>query len=323
MRHLHVAETRGVYTATLRDTTPPVPRSGEVLVRVAASGLNRADLSQIAGRYPPPPGESEILGMEVSGVVESTGARVCALLAGGGHAEQVAVPAGHFLLVPAGMDLVSAAGIPEAFLTAFVNLVVEAGLKAGDTVLIHAGASGVGLAAIQVAKHLGARVAATTRTAAKLAALTGAGADLAVLSEGKRLAAELEQAWGPGAVDIVLDPVGSATLGPNLQGLAVGGRMIVISTLSGSKAELDLELFMKRRARLIGSTLRSRSREEKARLVTRFREELLPAFASGALRVIVDAVFPPERAAEAFQRMRENRNVGKLLLDWGSTLGPA
>src|SRR2546425_4081551 len=144
MRHLHVAETRGVYTATLRDTTPPVPRSGEVLVRVAASGLNRADLSQIAGRYPPPPGESEILGMEVSGVVESTGARVCALLAGGGHAEQVAVPAGHFVPVPAGMDPGSAARIPQTVLTAFVDLVVETRLKGGGNGLIPPRASGGG-----------------------------------------------------------------------------------------------------------------------------------------------------------------------------------
>ncbi|OLC05659.1 MAG: hypothetical protein AUH42_07090, partial [Gemmatimonadetes bacterium 13_1_40CM_70_11] len=234
MRHLHVTEQHGVYTAALRNTAPPVPRPGEVLVRVAASGLNRADLSQIAGRYPPPPGESELLGMEVSGIVESTGERVCALLAGGGHAEQVAVPAGQLFPAPAGMDLVTAAGIPEAFLTAFVNLVVEAGLKSGDTVLIHAGASGVGLAAIQVAKHLSARVAATTRTRSKLAALAAAGADLALLSEGRSSAAELERHWGSDAVDIILDPVGSAVLDPNLHVLAVGGRVIIISTLSGS-----------------------------------------------------------------------------------------
>ncbi len=317
MRHLHVTEHQGVYTATLRDTAPPVPRQGELLVRVAASGLNRADLSQIAGRYPPPPGESELLGMEVSGIVASSGERVCALLAGGGHAEQVTVPTGQLFPAPPGMDLIAAAGIPEAFLTAFVNLVVEAGLKTGDTVLIHAGASGVGLAAIQVAKHLGARVAASTRSPAKLAALKAAGADLAILSTERSVAAQLEEQWGPDSVDIILDPVGSGTLGPNLQALAVGGRVIVISTLSGAKAELDLALLMRKRARLIGSTLRSRSREEKARLVTRFREELLPAFTTGKLGVIVDAVYPPERAAEAFQRMRDDRNVGKLLLDWG------
>src|SRR5437667_5075664 len=183
MHYLRVVEEQGRYVASLSEAGLPTPARGEVLIRVTASGVNRADLSQIAGRYPPPPGESEILGLEVSGTLVETGEPVCALLAGGGDAEYVAAPAGQVFPAPAGMDLVSAAGIPEAFLTAFVNLVVEAGLKAGDTVLIHAGASGVGLAAIQVAKHLGARVAATTRTAAKLAALTGAGADLAVLSE--------------------------------------------------------------------------------------------------------------------------------------------
>jgi putative PIG3 family NAD(P)H quinone oxidoreductase len=316
MKYLSVTERQGVYAASLQDAEPPIPRPGEALVRVVASGLNRADLSQIAGRYPPPPGESDVLGLEVSGVVASTGERVCALLAGGGHAELVAVPVEQLFPLPKGVDPVAAAGIPEAFLTAFVNLVVEAGLRPRDSVLIHSGASGVGLAAIQVAKHLGARVAATTRTPAKLLALTAAGASLALLSDGRNVAAELERAWGPACVDVVLDPVGSATLGPDLQALAVGGRVVFISTLAGSKAELDLALLMKKRARLIGSTLRSRSREEKADLVARFREELLPAFATGALRVTVDAVFPPERAGEAFQRMRENRNVGKLLLDW-------
>ena len=288
MRYLHVSEKHGVHTATLRETAPPVLRSGEVPVHVAASGLNRADLSQIAGRYPPPAGESELLGLEVSGIVDATGEQVCALLAGGGHAEQAAVPVGQIFPVPTGMDLITAAGIPEAFLTAFATLVVAAGLKTGDTVLVHAGASGVGLAAIQLAKLLHARVAATTRTRAKLAVLTAAGADLAILSEGRGrevgVAAELEQLWGSDPVDIILDPVGSAMLDLNLRALAVGGRVIIISTLSGSKGELDLALLMSKRARLIGSTLRSRPREEKARLVARFREELLPAFAAGKLR---------------------------------------
>ncbi len=316
MRFVHAQESDGRYAVTLAEATPPAPKPSELLVRVAASGVNRADLSQIAGRYPPPPGEPEILGLEVSGTIEATGEAVCALLAGGGHAEYVAVPKGQILPVPPGMDLVAAGGLPEAFLTAFTNLVLECGLRPRDTVLVHAGASGVGLAAIRLAKLNGARVAATTRTAAKLAALEAAGADLAIDSSADDVAAAIERRFGPDAVDIVLDPVGAATLGADLRVLARGGRVVVIHYLSGAKVELDLALLMHKRARLVGSTLRSRGRPEKAAIVARFREDVLPAFAAGKLGVTVDSVFRPEQAAEAFQRMRENRNTGKIVIDW-------
>src|SRR5205085_5431305 len=176
MRFLQVTELEGRYVAALSEVERPVPREGEVLVRVAASGVNRADLLQIAGRYPPPPGEPDIIGLELSGTSDGTGEAVCARVAGGGHAEYVAAPAGQLFPAPARLDLVTAAGIPEAFLTAFVNLVMEAGLSRSETLLVHAGASGVGLAAIQLGKLLGARVAATTRTSEKLAALVSPGA---------------------------------------------------------------------------------------------------------------------------------------------------
>src|SRR5216117_2216449 len=318
MRVLQVSEDHGRYVATLAETDLPAPRPGEALVRVAASGVNRADLSQIAGHYPPPPGESEILGLEVSGTIAETGAPVCALLAGGGHAEYAAVPVGQLLPAPRALDLVSAATIPEAYLTAFVNLALEAGLRRDETVLVHAGASGVGLAAIQVAKDYGSRVAATTRTAEKLPVLERAGADLAVDTSRCDFADVIEERRGRNAINVVLDPVGAATLARDLRVLAVGGRIVVIATLGGAKVEADVALLMQKRARLVGSTLRSRGREEKARLVARFRAEILPGFASGVLKVHVDSVFPPERAAEAFQRMRENRNTGKILIDWSS-----
>src|SRR6266571_625065 len=167
MRYLRVVEAQGRYVASFPETAPPTPARGEVLIRVAASGVNRADLLQIAGRYPPPPGESEVLGLEVSGTLDETGEPVCALLAGGGHAECVAAPAGQVFPAPAGLDLVTAAGIPETFLTAFVNLIVEGGLQREATVLVHAGASGVGLAAIQIAKLSGARVVATMAAACR------------------------------------------------------------------------------------------------------------------------------------------------------------
>lgn len=320
VRVLHVVERDGRFAAELREAPDPVPAAGEVVVRVAASGLNRADLSQIAGRYPPPPGESPILGLEVSGHIVGTGEPVCALLGGGGHAEVVAVPTGQILPSPAGLDLVSAAAIPEAFLTAYVNLVVEADLRAGQRVLIHAGASGVGLAAIQVAKLVGAHVAATTRTPEKRAALAAAGADLALGAADDRALVEVGQQWGRDAVDVILDPIGGATLAADLGVLATGGRIVVIATLGGARPEIDLALLMRKRGRLIGSTLRARSRVEKAGLIARFREECLPAFAAGRLRVNVDTIFAPEQAAQAFQRMSENRTVGKLLIAWNDPL---
>jgi putative PIG3 family NAD(P)H quinone oxidoreductase len=316
MRFLEVSEQGGRYVTRLRETETPVAGPGEVLIRVAASGVNRADLAQIAGRYPPPPGESTILGMEASGTIDATGERVCALLAGGGHAEYVAAPAGQVFPAPPGLDLASAAGIPEAFLTAFVTLVLEAGLGAGRTTLVHAGASGVGLAAIQLAKFLGARVVATTRSKEKLAALERAGADLAVHSASEDLVAAIESRWGAGAVDVVLDPIGAPTLAGDLAVLSVGGTIVLISTMSGAGVELDIAALMRRRGRIVGSMLRSRTRPEKAAIVARFREAILPGFASGQLSVSVDAVVPLERAADAFQRMRGDKNTGKIVLDW-------
>src|SRR6266567_1766803 len=280
----------------------------------STSLANRADLLQIAGRYPPPAGEPDIIGLELSGTSDATGEAVCALVAGGGHADYVAAPAGQLFPAPTRLDLVTAAGIPEAFLTAFVNLVMEAGLRRGETLLVHAGASGVGLAAIQLGKLLGARVAATTRTSEKLVALTSAGADLVIDTGRQDFAEQIEERWGRDAVDVVLDPIGAPSLAGDMRVLATGGRVVFIATMAGARAELDLALVMRKRARLLGSTLRARSRAEKSEIVARFRREILPAFASGELRVPVDSVFPVDRAAEAFQRMRDNRNVGKILI---------
>lgn len=316
MKYLHVSEQHDRYVASLREMATPALRAGEVLIRVAASGVNRADLSQIAGRYPPPPGESEILGLEVSGTLADSGEPVCALLAGGGHAEYVVAPEGQVVPAPAHPDLVTAAGIPEAFLTAFVNLIVEGGLESGGTLLVHAGASGVGLAALGVAKYRGGRVAATTRSTDKLRVLEAAGADLAIDTGQRDFATEIEAQWGRNAVDVVLDPIGATSLAGDLRVLKTGGRIVCIATMAGAHVDVDLGLLMTKRARLVGSMLRSRSRAEKAALVARFRAEVLPAFDSGVLHVTVDSTFPPERAAEAFQRMRDNRNAGKILIVW-------
>lgn len=316
MRYLEIVERDGRLVSTLAERDPPRPAPGEVLVRVTASGLNRADLSQIAGRYPPPAGESDILGLELSGHVADSGVPVCALVAGGGHAEFAAVPEGQLFPAPKSIDLVTAAGIPEAYLTAFVNLVATAGLERGKKALVHAGASGVGLAAIELASYLGADVAATTRSSEKVAALKGAGATLAVVTPPDDFAAAIEAAWGADAVDVVLDPIGGSVLAQNLRVLALGGRIVVISTMGGARSEIDLSVLMRKRAAVVGSTLRSRSRAEKARLVARFRTEVLPGFDAGRLHVAVDGVYAAADAATAFQRMRDNRNTGKLLIAW-------
>jgi putative PIG3 family NAD(P)H quinone oxidoreductase len=316
VKALEVVEGEGAYVSRLVSVPDPRPNPGEVLVRVAASGVNRADLMQIAGHYPPPPGEPEILGLELAGTREDTGERVCALLAGGGHAELVAVPTGQIFPAPPGMMFPQAAAIPEAFLTAFLNLVIEGCLKEGDALLIHAGASGVGLASIQVGKLLGARVAATTRSAEKIAALEQAGADLAIDTSREKFEQAITARWGPDAVAVILDPIGADTLSGDLSVLATGGRVITLATLSGRQASLDLARLMHKRGRIIGSTLRARPRPEKAAIVERFRREVQPAFENGRLRVTIDSVFPPDRASEAFTRMRENRNTGKIVIDW-------
>jgi putative PIG3 family NAD(P)H quinone oxidoreductase len=309
------------YRCVLADAERPTPAPGEVLVQVDASGLNRADLSQIAGRYPAPPGEPDTLGMELSGTIVGSGERICALVAGGAHAEYAAVPEGQILRVPPSTTLRDAAAIPEAFLTAFLNLAVEGGLDRGGRALVHAGASGVGLAAIQTARWLGASVAATTRSASKVEAMRKAGADPAIDTAAERFEEAIARTWGRESVDLILDPVGAATLAGDLDVLALGGRIVFLATLSGARAELDIGRLMVRRVRIIGSTLRSRSRDDKARLVERFRAEILPGFEAGALRVEIDSVYPASRAGEAFSRMRRNENVGKILLDWTSVGG--
>jgi putative PIG3 family NAD(P)H quinone oxidoreductase len=316
MKALEVVEREGAYVSRLVDAPDPRPNPGEVILQVAGSGVNRADLHQIAGHYPPPAGEPKFLGLEASGTREDTGERACALLAGGGHAELVAVPTGQIFPAPPGMTLPQAAAIPEAFLTAFLDLVIDAGLKKGDALLVHAGASGVGLASIQVGKLLGARVAATTRSAGKITALEQAGADLAIDTSREKFEETIPAHWGADAVAVILDPIGADTLSGNLSVLSTGGRVISIATLSGRRATLDLGELMRKRARLIGSTLRARPRPEKAALIDRFRREMLPAFEDGRLRVTIDSVYAPERAAEAFRRMRENRNTGKIVIDW-------
>lgn len=300
---------------------PAPPPAGHVLVQVAATAVNRADLLQRAGRYPPPPGASATLGLELAGRIARTGAgaagwsagdRVCAIVAGGAYAERCLVPAGSLLRVPDRLSLTEAAAAPEAFLTAFVNLFREADLQAGESVLIHGGASGVGTAAIQLARCAGARVAVTARDGRKLAACRRLGAELAIDHTRQDFAAVIESAWG--GVDVVLDVVGAAYLERNLRALAAGGRLVVLATLGGASGTVDLAALMRRRLRLIGSVLRSRSDREKAAITAGFARRFLPLLAGGRLRPVIDRTMPIRRAGDAHALVERFGNVGKVVL---------
>jgi putative PIG3 family NAD(P)H quinone oxidoreductase len=292
----------------------PALREGYVLVHVRATAVNRADLLQAAGKYPPPPGESEILGLEVAGVVEGTDERVFALLPGGGYADKVAVPRTMLMPIPAGLSFEEAAAIPEAWFTAYLNLFHEGSLSSGEVVLLHAAASGVGTAAIQLAKDAGAAVAATVRSAAKAEALAALGADLVVDTTARDVVDAVEERWGRAAVGVVLDPVGGAALAGNVRLLARRGRLVLIATMGGGAAELDLRAVLTKRLRIVGSTLRARSLAEKSELTAAFVRDVLPGFVDGRFRPVVDSVYPIERAADAFRRMESNANVGKIVL---------
>ncbi len=310
-------------TLTLRDLPDPEPGPGEVLVEVAAAGVNNADRQQVAGNYPPPPGASPVLGLEVSGVVRSLGAdvtgwavgdRVCALLAGGGYASLVAVPATQLLPVPDALDLVSAAALPEAACTVYSNVGMLAGLRPGQTLLVHGGTGGMGSHAVVWAKALGATVITTSGGARKVQASRELGADLAIDHRSEDFVeAVLDFTDGRG-VDVVLDVVGASYLGKNLQVLAPNGHIAVISTTSGSTGELDLGAMMAKRATISATTLRARPLDEKAAIVAAVREHVWPFVEDGRVRPVVDSVLPLAEAGEAHRRMADGELVGKVLL---------
>ncbi len=302
----------------------PIPGPAEVLLAVHATAVNRADLLQARGQYPPPPGVTEILGLEAAGVVAEVGAevsgwspgdRVMALLPGGGYAERAAVHAGLLLPLPEGWSFAQGAAVPEAWITAYLNLFEEAGLKGGETALIHAGASGVGTAAIQLCAAEGARVFATAGTAEKLAACRGCGAEEAFDYKTRDFAVEIKARTEGRGVDVILDPVGAAHLRRNLELLAPSGRIVLIGVMGGSRTEIDLALVLGKSLRLIGSRLRPRPLAERTAIVGRFRERILPRLAAGGLKVVIDRVLPIPQAEEAHQIIRENRNIGKVVLE--------
>ena len=307
----------------LGEVPDPTAARGEVLVRTRATAVNRADTLQRRGLYPPPPGASEIIGMEVAGEVEAlgegvdwchTGDRVMALLAGGGYAERVAVPAGQLMRVPDGMSWTDAAAIPEVFLTAHDNLFTRGRLAAGETVLIHGGGGGVGTAAIQLAHRGGARVLVTAGSAAKLQRCRELGADGGINHREEDFVARSRDLTDGGGVDVILDAMGASYLARNLDALAPEGRLVVIGLMGGTVTDIDLGVMLRRRLSVVATTLRGRPVEQKTEVVRRFVEDALPGFADGSLRPVVDRVLPLAEAAAAHRAMENGENVGKLVL---------
>jgi len=309
-------------TPRLGDLPDPVPGRGEVLLAVAAAGLNHADLLQLRGHYPPPPGEPEVPGLECAGTVLAVGEgvsgwregeRAMALLGGGGLATRVAAPSGQCMRVPENLSLVEAAAVPEAGLTAWTHMVVEGGLRAGEAALVTGATGGMGTFAVQLARELGARVVAAARDEARLGRLREHGIE-ALVPEGEGYAERLRAAAGGAGIDVVLDFVGGAEVAARLAALATGGRLVVAGLLAGARAELDLALVLRRRLRLIGTVLRARPRAEKARLVAAFADFALPRLADGRLRPVIDRVLPLEHASEAFAALARGGVFGKIVL---------
>lgn len=323
MQALAYTEDRHHPELRLEEVPDPVARPGEVLLRVRATALNHADLHQVRGGYPPPPGESTIPGLEAAGIVESLGEgvegwragdRAMALLAGGGHAEKVAAPVGQLLPIPASLSFVDATAIPEVGLTAWTNLVHEGALHSGEVVLITAAASGVGSFAVQLARELGARVLVAGRALERLQALLPLGAE-AALPLGEELPARVRELTGGEGADIVLDLVGGEAIVQHLDCLRERGRLVLVGLLAGGKATVPLFVLMRRRLRLIGSVLRARSRPEKTALVAAFGDFALPRLADGRLRPIVDRVLPFAEIAEAYGTLERGGVLGKIVLE--------
>ncbi|MFJ7155402.1 NAD(P)H-quinone oxidoreductase [Streptomyces sp. NPDC101118] len=323
MHAITIPQPGGPEALVWADVPDPVPGEGEVLVEVAASAVNRADLLQRQGFYNPPPGASPYPGLECAGRITALGPgvtgwavgdEVCALLSGGGYAEQVAVPAGQLLPVPEGLDLVTAAALPEVACTVWSNLFMVAHVRPGETVLVHGGASGIGTMAIQLAKAVGARVAVTAGGKEKLARCAELGADILIDYREQDFAEELKAATGGAGADVILDIIGAKYLARNVDALAVNGRMVVIGLQGGVKAELNLGALLAKRAAVAGTTLRARPLEEKAAIVAAVREHVWPLVEAGRVHPVVHATFPLAEASAAHAALESGTPVGKLLL---------
>lgn len=327
MRAFVITAPGGPEVLELRDVATPEPGPGEIRVRVRAVGVNRADILQRRGRYPAPPGApSDIPGLEYAGVVDAVGAdveawrpgdRVMGLVGGGAYAEAVVVDAREALPVPGRLSLVEAAAVPEAFITAHDALFTLLGLRAGERLLVHAVGSGVGTAAVQLARTAGAHVYGTSRSDWKLEKATSLGLELAIETSREEFAEAVLRHTGGAGVDAVLDLVGGAYVRDDLRALATRGRIAVVGLVAGRTTELDLGTLLGKRATLIGTVLRSRSLDEKIAVAEAFRRGALPRFETGELHPIIDTVLPMDEVREAHRRMESNQTYGKLVLDWG------
>ena len=323
MKAITLPQFGGPDALVLADVETPEPREGELLVRVAAAGVNRADLLQRQGHYPPPPGEPDVPGLEVSGTVEALGGgvegwtvgdEVCALLAGGGYAEHVRVPAGQVLPVPDGVALVDAAALPEVACTVWSNVFLTANLQPGETLLVHGGSSGIGTMAIQLAREVGARVAVTAGTAEKLRACRELGADVLVNYREEDFVERVREATGGHGADVVLDNMGATYLSRNVSVLATNGRLVIIGMQGGTRGELDIGALLAKRAAVVATSLRARPAAEKATIVAAVREHVWPLLASGRVRPVVQSRHPLADAAAAHRELEAGGHVGKVLL---------
>ncbi|MEU2225358.1 NAD(P)H-quinone oxidoreductase [Streptomyces sp. NPDC018347] len=323
MHAITISEPGGPEVLVWDEVPDPLPGEGEVLVEVAASAVNRADILQRQGAYNPPPGASPYPGLECSGRIAALGPgvsgwavgdQVCALLAGGGYAEKVAVPAGQLLPVPEGVDLTRAAALPEVVCTVWSNVFMVAHLRPGETLLVHGGSSGIGTMAIQLAKAIGAKVAVTAGTKEKLDRCAELGADILINYREQDFVAEIQQATGGAGADVILDNMGAKYLDRNVQALAVNGRLAIIGMQGGVKGELNIGALLSKRAAISATSLRARPLGEKAAIVAAVREHVWPLLAAGHVRPVVDRELPMAEAAEAQRLVEESGHVGKVLL---------
>ncbi len=323
MRAVIATEPGGPEVLTLTDLPDPQPGPGQVVIEVAATAVNRADLMQRKGFYPPPAGASDVLGLECSGTVAAVGSgvttwavgdQVCALLAAGGYATHVAVPAGQVMPVPDGVDLVSAGALPEVASTVWSNVFMVAGLRAEETLLVHGGAGGIGTMAIQLGHALGARVITTAGSAEKLELCRSLGADVVVNYREQDFVEEVRAATDGRGVDVILDNMGAKYLDRNLDALALEGRLVIIGMQGGTKGELDIAKLLSKRGAVIATSLRARPSEEKAAICAAVVEHVWPLVADGTVQVLVHTTLPLERAGDAHQVMEEGSHSGKIVL---------
>ena len=323
MKAIVITNPGGPEVLELQDVPAPVPAPGEVLIDVAAAGLNRADVLQRNGNYPVPPGAPAYPGLEVAGRVSAVGtgveglevgADVVALLSGGGYAEQVAVPAGQVLPVPADMDLVTAAALPEVVATVFSNLFMAAGVREGEYVLIHGGAGGIGTMAIQLVAAFGAVPMVTASSASKLELAQSLGAKVLINYKEQDFVEEVRKATDGHGADVILDVMGAKYLQRNIDALAVAGRLVIIGLQGGTKAEIDLNALMLKRCAVMGTTLRGRPEEEKSAIMAAVGEYVWPMLKDGTVRPLVDRTFPLAEAAAAHEYFDSGQHTGKILL---------